>query len=58
MPAALPNVLATRYASDAMVKIWSPAGKVSLERQLWITVLEAQRDLGVEFQVAAPFLFI
>ena len=45
---SLPNVLASRYASDAMVRIWSPAGKVRLERELWIAVLEAQRDLGVE----------
>ena len=44
----LPNVLAARYASPAMVALWSPAGKVRLERRLWIAVLAAQRDLGVE----------
>ncbi|MCC5947555.1 MAG: adenylosuccinate lyase [Nitriliruptoraceae bacterium] len=44
----LPNVLAARYASDAMRGIWEPAGKVVLERELWLAVLEAQRDLGVE----------
>ena len=44
----LPNVLAARYASPAMVALWSPAGKVRLERRLWIAVLQAQRDLGVE----------
>tara|TARA_R110002073_G_scaffold5624_11_gene34635 strand:+ start:318 stop:1745 length:1428 start_codon:yes stop_codon:yes gene_type:complete len=43
----LPNILASRYASEAMVKIWSPANKVVLERELWIAVLEAQKDLGV-----------
>ena len=48
MPTDLPNVLASRYSSDAMVEIWSPAGKVVLERQFWISVLEAQRDLGIE----------
>ena len=48
MPAMLPNVLASRYASDEMVKVWSPANKVVLERELWIAVLEAQRDLGVD----------
>lgn len=48
MSADLPNVLASRYASDAMVKIWSPTNKVVLERELWIAVMEAQRDLGVE----------
>jgi adenylosuccinate lyase len=31
-----------------MVRIWSPEHKVRLERQLWIAVLKAQRDLGVE----------
>jgi adenylosuccinate lyase len=30
-----------------MAALWSPAGKVVLERQLWIAVLTAQRDLGV-----------
>jgi adenylosuccinate lyase len=44
----IPNVLAHRYASDEMVGLWSPAGKVALERHLWIAVLRAQRDLGVE----------
>jgi adenylosuccinate lyase len=42
-----PNVLAARYASDQLVRIWSPEQKVVLERQLWIAVLEAQRSLGV-----------
>ncbi len=45
--AVLPNVLAARYASDAMVSIWSPEAKVVQERRLWIAVLEAQADLGV-----------
>ena len=48
MPGELPNILASRYASDAMVAIWSPAKKVVLEREFWIAVLEAQRDLGVD----------
>jgi adenylosuccinate lyase len=41
------DVLATRYASPAMTKIWSPEHKVVLERRLWLAVLQAQRDLGV-----------
>jgi len=45
--ADLPNVLAARYASDELVSLWAPAGKVVLERELWIAVLRAQRDLGV-----------
>jgi len=44
----IPNVLASRYASAPMVELWSPYGKVVLERQLWIAVLTAQRDLGIE----------
>ncbi len=47
MPQSLPNVLASRYASDAMVAIWSPESKVVQERRLWIAVMEAQADLGV-----------
>lgn len=45
----IPNVLANRYASEQMRLIWSPVNKVIAERKLWIAVLEAQRDLGVEF---------
>lgn len=45
--ASIPNVLAARYASDAMVELWSPEGKVVLERRLWIGVLRAQAELGV-----------
>jgi adenylosuccinate lyase len=43
----IPNVLAARYASEATTAIWSPEGKVVLERQLWIAVLRAQAELGV-----------
>lgn len=43
----VPNVLASRYASPALTTIWSPEHKIRLERQLWIAVLKAQRDLGV-----------
>jgi adenylosuccinate lyase len=44
----LPDVLAGRYASTAMATIWSPEHKVVLERQLWLAVLRAQADLGVD----------
>ena len=43
----IPNVLAARYASPALVRLWSPESKIVLERRLWIAVLRAQRDLGV-----------
>ena len=44
----VPNVLAGRYAGADLVEIWSPEHKIVLERQLWIAVLKAQRDLGVD----------
>ena len=47
MSNAVPNVLAARYASADMARLWSPEQKVVLERELWIAVLEAQRDLGI-----------
>jgi adenylosuccinate lyase len=42
------NVLAGRYASADMAELWSPEHKIVLERQLWVAVLEAQRDLGLD----------
>ena len=45
---SIPNVLAGRYASTSMAQIWSPTNKIVLERQLWIAVLRAQKDLGIE----------
>jgi adenylosuccinate lyase len=47
-PRQIPDVLAGRYASDELTRIWSPEHKVVLERQLWVAVLKAQRDLGVD----------
>jgi len=44
----VPNVLAARYASPELVRLWSPEHKIVLERRLWIAVLRAQRDLGIE----------
>ncbi len=43
----IPNVLASRYASRSIRDIWSPARKVILEREFWIAVLEAQKQLGI-----------
>ncbi len=45
---SVPHVLASRYASDQLAAIWSPEHKVVLERRLWLAVLTAQRDLGVD----------
>jgi adenylosuccinate lyase len=44
----VPNVLANRYAGADLAAIWSPEHKIVLERQLWLAVLMAQRDLGVD----------
>jgi adenylosuccinate lyase len=50
---SIPDVLANRYASADMATLWSPAHKVRLERQLWVAVLTAQQDLGIEVPAAA-----
>jgi len=44
----VPNVLATRYAASDLAEIWSPEHKIILERQLWIAVLKAQKELGID----------
>lgn len=49
----IPNVLANRYASAAMVAIWSPQAKIVAERRLWLAVLRAQSELGVDVPAAA-----
>ena len=43
----IPNVLADRYASRAMKEIWSAEGRIILERDFWIAVMRAQRELGL-----------
>src|SRR4051794_31189209 len=46
---AIGNVLANRYASVRMREIWTAESKIIAERRLWLAVLAAQRDLGVDF---------
>ena len=48
MKPTISNVLAARYASDAMAELWSAEHKIVLERRLWLAVLRAQAELGVE----------
>jgi adenylosuccinate lyase len=48
MNEVIPDVLAARYASGSMAELWSPRGKVVLERRLWIAVMRAQQAQGVE----------
>ena len=49
----IPNVLAERYASPAIQDIWSAEGRIVLEREFWIAVMKAQRDLGLDVPQAA-----
>ena len=49
----IPNVLAERYATKPMCDIWSPEGKVRLERELWVAVMKSQRDLGLDIPAEA-----
>jgi adenylosuccinate lyase len=52
------NILANRYASAAMREVWSPENKIIAERRLWLAVLAAQRDLGVDFGGDDPAVVI
>ena len=52
-PEPIANVLAERYASPAMREIWSARGRILLERDYWIAVMKAQRDLGVAIPAEA-----
>jgi adenylosuccinate lyase len=42
------NVLSGRYATDEINNIFSPEGTVRAERDLWIAVMKAQRELGLD----------
>ena len=44
----IPNILAERYASNDLKSIWSAEGRVKLERELWIAVMRAQQQLGLD----------
>ncbi|QYR18977.1 adenylosuccinate lyase [Corynebacterium glutamicum] len=47
------NVLSNRYASAELSNLWSAEEKIIMERQLWIAVMKAQKDLGVEIPAEA-----
>ena len=49
----IPDTLADRYASAPMRTLWSPRNRVLLERELWIAVMQAQRELGIDIPVEA-----
>lgn len=46
MADTVPNVI-SELASPEMRWVWSPTAKVLLEREFWIAILKAQRDLGL-----------
>ena len=39
--------LSERYASRAMLELWSPQTRHGLWRQLWLALAEAEQQLGV-----------
>lgn len=45
--------LAERYASAAMLRLWSPASRYGLWRRLWLALAESERELGVDISEAA-----
>jgi len=49
----IPNVLSSRYASAELANIWSAEHKIILERKLWIAVMHAQKNLGVDIPAKA-----
>ena len=40
--------LAERYASAEMLRLWSPATRYGLWRQLWLALAEAEQALGID----------
>ena len=45
--------LAERYASSAMLELWSARHRYGLWRRLWLALAEAQRELGVDIPADA-----
>ena len=45
--------LSARYASRAMLELWSPRERHRLWRQLWIALAESEMELGIDIPQAA-----
>src|SRR5687767_15333120 len=45
--------LAERYASKAMLELWSPRTRHGLWRRLWLALAESQRELGLDIPADA-----
>ncbi|MBQ03334.1 adenylosuccinate lyase [Candidatus Bathyarchaeota archaeon] len=52
-PLVNPNILSQRYATREMNAIFSEEGKARYERDLWLAVLNAQKELGLEIPMEA-----
>ncbi len=46
----VPNILAHRYASSEMVALFDQTNRVRVERQFWVAVLKAQKELGLPIE--------
>ncbi|HEX6059187.1 MAG TPA: adenylosuccinate lyase [Gemmatimonadaceae bacterium] len=44
--------LAERYASRAMLELWSPRTRYGLWRRLWLALAEAERELGIGAEIS------
>jgi adenylosuccinate lyase len=53
MSTSYSSPLAERYASRAMLELWSPQRKYGLWRRLWLALAEAEREVGVDIPAAA-----
>lgn len=45
--------LGERYASEAMLELWSPRMRYGLWRRLWLALAEAQHELGIDVPAEA-----
>jgi adenylosuccinate lyase len=48
-----PNVLSLRYSTPEMNATFSEEGKTVYERDLWLAVLRAQKELGLDIPQSA-----
>ena len=48
--------LSERYASQAMLELWSPQRRHSTWRKLWLALAEAERELGVRDERGQPLI--
>jgi adenylosuccinate lyase len=50
--------LSERYASRAMLELWSPQRRHRTWRELWLALAEAERDLGVKDERGRPLISV